>query len=167
MKRFKDKPIDSNQPVLIPLSLEELIPKTSFVRNFAKIVDQLDKFELIEKYRGGGAPAYDPCIMLNLLLFGQVNGIHNSRKLAELNQYDVRYMWLMQMSRPDPRTITRFRQQNKELVDTFFIQMVQLAKKRRLKLPDNSVVNEAKEAVKKMSEQAKSQAKLERQNTKK
>jgi len=100
---------DQNQLTLLPQSLEELIPEHHMVRFVNALVDSMDLQFLLKEYKGGGRPAYHPRILLKILLYGYIEGIYTSRKLAKAVRENIHFMWLAGQSQPDFRTINRFR----------------------------------------------------------
>src|SRR5258708_167614 len=122
MKVFKDASPD--QLFLLPPAIDEFVPANAPVRILSEIVDQLDTTRLVSRYKGGGAPAYDPRIMLKLLVFAYSQGMHSSRRIAAACGYDLRFMYLAQMQRPDFHTICRFRRENEAAIKSLFAQTV-------------------------------------------
>lgn len=100
---------DQNQLTLLPKSLEELIPKHHMVRFVNALVDNMDLQFLLKEYKGGGRPAYHPRILLKILIYGYIEGIYTSRKLAKAVRENINFMWLAGQRQPDFRTINRFR----------------------------------------------------------
>ncbi len=103
------KPYQQHQTMLLPPSLEELIPEGHVVRVVNKIIDGLKLDVLISTYLGGGTSAYHPVMLLKVLIYGYVSKIYASRRIAKALKEDVNFMWLAGMSRPDFRTINEFR----------------------------------------------------------
>jgi len=96
------------------------------VRILSEVLDSIDSSRLYARYEGGGAPAYDPLMLLKVLVFGNCLGILSSRKLASSLRYDVRFMYLAQMGRPDFRTIARFRKNHLDTVKYLFAESVRI-----------------------------------------
>ena len=103
------KPCMQHQPMLFPPSVEELIPEGALVRVVDSLVDGMDRSVLESAYPGGGAPAYDPSMMLKVVLFCYSSGIYSSRKIAAATRENVNLMWLTGMHPLDHNTINRFR----------------------------------------------------------
>ncbi len=53
-----------HQNLILPPSLEELIPQVHPVRVVSQIVDSLDISALLEEYKGGGTSSFHPVKML-------------------------------------------------------------------------------------------------------
>jgi len=106
-KIFKDYYQD--QSMLLPPSLDELIDLRHPVRIVNQIVEEVDLSNLYEDYLGGGAPSYDPRMMLKVLVWSYINNEYSSRRIERACKEQVSYMWLAAMSRPDHNTINTFR----------------------------------------------------------
>lgn len=103
------KSYDQQQPTFLPPSLEELLPKNHQVRFINAIIDRLDISDIIATYPGGGASSYHPRLLLKLLIYGYVQRIYSSRRLAKATREQIPFMWLAAGSAPDFRTINHFR----------------------------------------------------------
>ena len=98
-----------SQSLLLPPSLEELIPAHHLVRVVNMVIDRLDITAVINKYQGGGTSSYHPRMLLKVLLYGYCMKIYTGRRLAKALREDVNFMWLAAYNRPDFRTINLFR----------------------------------------------------------
>lgn len=121
------KTYDQQQRMLLPPSLEELIPANHPVRIVNKVLDQIDVQPLINQYKAGGTSSFHPCMLLKVLVFAYINNIYSSRKIEEALQQNIYFMWLSAMSTPDHNTINRFRGERlKEPLRKIFTQVVEL-----------------------------------------
>ena len=122
---FKD--YNPNQMMLLPPSLEEMIPKNHPVRVVNQVVDTIDLDFLLTKYKGGGCSSYHPRLMLKVLIYGYLTNTYSSRKIEEALHQNIHYMWLSGMQHPDHNTINRFRSYRlKDVLKEVFSQVVQL-----------------------------------------
>lgn len=113
------------QLLLLPPSVEELIPSTHLVRVVNEVVDRMDITELINLYEGGGTSAYHPRMLLKVLLYAYCIKIYTGRKIARALGQDIHFFWLSGMSRPDFRTINTFRSSKaKEVIEMLFSSML-------------------------------------------
>lgn len=120
---FKTYP--QQQAFLLPPSLEELIGATHLVRVVNEVVEQMDISDLINQYEGGGTSAYHPRMLLKVLLYAYSMKIYTGRKIARALAQDIHFMWLAGMSRPDFRTLNKFRSSKaKEVIETLFSSML-------------------------------------------
>ena len=119
------KPYDPNQQMLLPPSLNELIPEGHPVRVVNQIIERIDLETLSEQYKGGGTSSYHPKMLLKVLVYGYLCNIYSSRKLEAAVQESIYLMWLSGMSRPDHHTINRFRSERlKDVLKEIFAQVV-------------------------------------------
>lgn len=103
------KPDNQNQVLLFPGRLDENIPAVHPVRIVNEIVDKLDISDILSEYKGGGTSAYHPRILLKILIYGYLNNIYSSRKIAQQLTENIPFMWLSGRQTPDFRTINDFR----------------------------------------------------------
>ncbi|MBV8093331.1 MAG: IS1182 family transposase [Acetobacteraceae bacterium] len=132
MKRFVTAGHPENQGWLLPPSVDEFVAQDAPVRLFAHVIDQLDLGYLRDAHKGGGRPAYDPVVMLKVLIFGMTLGIRSSRRLEDALLYDLRFKFLAHMATPDYRTIARFRAASESVLADVFVKTVRLARKQGL-----------------------------------
>lgn len=121
------KPYDQSQLSLLPPSLEELIPAGHQVRLVNEAVDRMQVEPLLRGYKGGGTSSYHPKMLLKVLVYGYSQQIYTSRRIAKALRENVHFMWLSGGSRPDFRTINRFRSSRlKAVIDEVFTSVVEL-----------------------------------------
>lgn len=127
MAKIAFKSDNQKQSLLLPPSLDELIPLTHSVRVVNAIIDRLDVDAILRTYRGGGNSCFHPRQMLKILVYAYLNNIYSSRRIAQQLSENIHYMWLSGGAKPDFRTINYFR--GKRLKGTFeelFRQVVEL-----------------------------------------
>jgi transposase len=124
-KRFRELP-DRGQQRLIGFSVDELVPADALVRVYDEIINLLDMSALEAHYRGGGAPAYPPRLVVKLLIFALAVGVRSAREIARRCEYDVRFMWLAQGLRLDHELLSDFRTRFREELKALFKQTVVL-----------------------------------------
>lgn len=103
------KPYNPDQLSLLPPSLEELIEENHVVRVVREVIDRVNIDPILHKYKGGGASAFHPRMMLKIIVYGYLNNIYSSRKIEQAVGSNIHFMWLAGMQRPDHNTINRFR----------------------------------------------------------
>lgn len=119
------KPYLQHQSLLLPPSLEELIPGDHLVRVVNYVIDQLDIDLLLNKYKGGGTSSFHPRMMLKVWVFGYIMKVHSCRKLAKALREHIPFMWLAGMQQPDFRTLNDFRTKRmKDVIGDVFKQVV-------------------------------------------
>ena len=115
------------QGMLLPPSLEELIPLSHPVRIVNEVIESVN-LEILEKaYKGGGTSSYHPRMLLKILVFGYVNNVYSSRKLEAATKENIHFMWLAALQQPDHNTINSFRGKRlQEALKDIFTQVVEL-----------------------------------------
>lgn len=119
------------QRVLFPEVLDDYISEDNLVRFIDAFVDGLKMGELgfnRSAPQETGRPPYDPRDLLRLYIYGYVNRIRTGRTLERECQRNVELMWLMRKLRPDFKTITDFRKDNRQAFKGVFRQFVLLCK---------------------------------------
>lgn len=112
--------------MLLPPSLEELIPAGHMVRVVNEIIEQINPEPLIRQYKGGGTSAYNPIMMLKVIIYAYTQRIFSSRQIAKALRENINFMWLSGMNRPDFRTINRFRGKiMKAVIDEVFYEVIE------------------------------------------
>jgi transposase len=108
--------INRRQDYLLPPSVEEFISENNPVRVVDAYVDSLDLKELgfqnTEDEVTPGQPAYLPQAMLKLYLYGYLNRVRSSRRLATECERNLEVIWLIGGLRPQYKTIADFRKNN-------------------------------------------------------
>ena len=115
--------ISREQTRLLPYSVEEMVEETNPARVIHAYVDSLPMetlgFERAEPAQTG-RPAYDPRDLLKLYIYGYLNRIRSSRKLMTECRRNVELFYLLNMLRPDFRTIADFRKRNRKALKEVF-----------------------------------------------
>jgi transposase len=109
MARYK--PYTYQQQVLMAIWLEDQLLPGSFEHAVHTLVEQkmdLSIFDCRYKNDETGCTAYDPKILLKVVLFAYSRGVTGSRKIEELCAKHVTCMALACMQRPDHSTIADF-----------------------------------------------------------
>lgn len=119
----KYKPYSYAQGQFIPVFFNKQIQKGTFEYTLNYLVDNeldLSIFDATFKNDKTGAPAYDPRILLKIILFAYSRGITSSRTIARCCKENVVFMALSANSRPHFTTIADFISgMNKEVVSLF------------------------------------------------
>jgi len=106
--------------------LDEFVPDDHEVRIINDVVDAMDLSLLLDKYEGGGAPAYHPVMMLKVIVYAYSLGIYSSRRIAQELKTDTAFMFLSGLQSPDFRTICLFRTQHADVLPDLFVEVVRL-----------------------------------------
>lgn len=121
MARYK--PYDVHQDKFIPVSFHDQILPGSFEHALNEIVDQhIDLTVFAGRYTNDetGRLAYDPSVLLKIVLYGYYKGIVSSRKLAEACKRHVVFMALSADTHPHFTTIADFIAQMHQEVTAVF-----------------------------------------------
>lgn len=121
------KPYNQHQMMMLPPSLEELIPESHTVRVVNEVINRINVEPLLSAYQTKGTSSYHPLMLLKVLVYGYVSNIYSSRKLEAACKENIHFMWLSAMNRPDHHTINRFRGERlKDALRKVFEQVVTL-----------------------------------------
>ncbi|GAB2582581.1 IS1182 family transposase [Nitrincola alkalisediminis] len=121
MARYKH--YDYNQTKMIPLRFSDQIQPGTFEYTLNHVVDNdLDLSVFESRYRNdyNGAPAYDPAILLKVVLFAYSRGIISSRKIAQACRENVLFMALSADSQPHHSTLADFISRMDEVIAPLF-----------------------------------------------
>jgi len=99
----------------LPPNLSDMIAKDHLARLISHALDQMDISFVESTYSTNGQHAYDPRMLLKVLIYGYAIGLRGSRKLADRLKEDIVFIWLAARQTPDFRTISDFRKD--KLVD--------------------------------------------------
>lgn len=123
MRKFQ--PYLQGQQLLVPPSWEELIGENELVRMVDKVVREMDLSSVEESFVGGGRPAYDPEMMLKVLIFAYSRGVYSNRRIAQQLRENIQFKWLAAGQEPDFRTIGRYRSEYfREHLERIFAEVV-------------------------------------------
>ncbi len=115
-------PCDRNQPFLMPPSLDDWLPKDHLARYVIAVVETLDLSAFYARRRvdGWGRAAYDPKMMVALLIYAYAAGARSSRLIERRCVEDIAFRFIAANETPDHATIARFaRDHEQELADLF------------------------------------------------
>jgi transposase len=125
MPRFKD--YDYRQTKLLPVSFERQILPGTFEHSLSYLVEhELDLSIFNHRYANDevGRPAYDPAILLKIVLLAYSRGITSSRKIAAMCEQNVLFMAMSADSRPHFTKIAEFVSSCHEEIGKLFRQVV-------------------------------------------
>lgn len=121
MARYKDYSYD--QTKLIPIAFHRQVLPGSFEYTLNYLIDhEVDLLVFESRYRNDetGAPAYDPAILLKVILYAYSRGVVSSREMARLCRENVVMMALSADSAPHFTTIAEFISSMSEEVTVLF-----------------------------------------------
>jgi transposase len=106
---------DRSQGLLLPQTIDDYVGENNAVRAIAAFLERLDFVKLgfvRAEAAETGRPGYDPRLLMGLYLWGHLNGLCSSRKLARECHRNLEVMWLCLNLHPDFKTIADFRTAN-------------------------------------------------------
>jgi len=117
-----------DQPLLMPVDMREWLPEDDLVFVVLDAVAALDLGEFRRRYRadGHGRAAFDPEMMVALLLYGYCQGERSSRVIEKRCVRDVAYRVICGGLHPDHATIARFRARHETALGGLFSQVLRL-----------------------------------------
>lgn len=124
------KPYSTSIEYLLPPNTDDLVPENHIARYLSNVIDSIDISEIEKMYKGGGAPAYHPRMMLKVWLLGYLQRIYTSRKLERALRENIVFMWISGMQRVDFKTLSNFRRNLKDSIESIFKEIVKLLLKR-------------------------------------
>ncbi len=124
MKIFRE--YSQSQGFLLPPSLDEFVPESHEAHIINDVVDTMDLSPLLAKYKGGGAPAYHPGMMLKVIVYAYSRDIYSSRSIAQVLKTDTAFMFLSALQSPDFRTICLFRAGHADVLPDLYVEVVRL-----------------------------------------
>ena len=120
----------NNNRLFLTIDPNEEISQNDPVRVVDCIVESLDLKDFKKLYKEKGRCAYDPKMMLKIVLYAYMNNIYSCRKIERQVQRDIHFIWLAAQERPDYVTINRFRDRVKGEINNIFTQVVLLLAER-------------------------------------
>lgn len=109
-------PVDREQLFLLPPSLQDWLPDHHLAWFVLDVVARVDTTALHARHPndGVGRRAYDPDMLLALLVYAYCGGVRSSRQIERLCEVDVAFRVLAANLVPDHTTIARFRQDHQD-----------------------------------------------------
>ena len=132
MARYR---IVDRSPRFLPIVLDAQLVTGSFEYALDYLIDrEIDLSELDRRYRNDatGAPAYDPAVMLKIVLLAYSRGVVSSRAIERLCRENVLFMAISGDSAPQFTTIAKFVRELGEEVSAIFAQVLMICDRQGL-----------------------------------
>ena len=113
-------------------AIKDRLNKNHRVYQFDELLDTIDISPIMKKYTTRGGAMHSPRNMLALLMYAYFEGITSSRKIAELIQSQLDYIYLAGGNQMKHRSISEFRRKNLHAIKEIFIQFISLALEAKL-----------------------------------
>ncbi len=122
---------DRDQPFLMPPDLRDWLPAGHLARFVTDAVQELDLAAFYARYRrdGWGRPAYDPAVMVALVLYAYAKGVRSAREIERRCVEDVAFRVVAANLRPDHATIARFRAEHEQALAGLFGQVLAMCRR--------------------------------------
>ena len=126
------RPLCREQSWLLPPSLDELLSEDHAARFVAAFVDglrasTLAELEIDQEGEVLGAPAYHPCALLAVWLYGFMTGVRSSRRLEAACREQIPLLWLTGRQHPDHNTLWRFYRSHRQAMRRLLKETVAIA----------------------------------------
>ena len=125
MARYKD--YNYKQTKLLPVDFAEQILPGSFEYTVTYLVDnELDLSVFESRYNNDetGCPAYDPAILLKIILAAYARGFTSSRSIERLCRENIIFMALSADSQPHFTTIANFISTMSDVIEPLFLEIL-------------------------------------------
>ena len=98
----------------MPPDVRDWLPERHFAWFVIEAVERMDLASVYGAYRqdGHGRAAFDPAVMVAVLLYAYARGVRSSRAIERACEEDVAFRVLAAHQVPDHTTIARFRQRH-------------------------------------------------------
>ena len=97
--------------LMLPMDISKKINENDPVVSFAEAMKGMNLRSYVKKEVYRGNQGYDPYMMLNIMLFAEMEGKHSDlREIEKLCKTDTRYMWLSNEQTPSHMAFLRFEQ---------------------------------------------------------
>ena len=124
-------PCDREQELLLPPSLREWLPEDHLAWFVLDAVEEIDLSAFYGAYRedGWGRAAFEPQMMVALVLYAYAVGERSSRQIERRCREDLAFRVLTANQIPDHATIARFRARHEQALAGTFTQVLALCAK--------------------------------------
>ena len=119
---------DRDQAFLLPPDVRDWLPADHLAWFILDVVDQLELGSFLKAYRadGHGRAAYQPRMLLAVLLYAYCTGIRSSRQIERRCHEDIAFRILAGNSTPDHVTIARFRVRHEQALAGLLVASLKL-----------------------------------------
>ena len=109
---------------MLPLNIEDPTPEDHIGYLAEVILESIDFTSFDMRYSGTRHPAYNPRIVLKVLILGVLGRVWSSRRLAKNARENIVYMYLSEKLTPDFRTISDISREDSDLVKKAFLPFI-------------------------------------------
>lgn len=128
---------DRDQSFLMPPDVRDWLPEDHFAWLVMDAVAGMNLGAFYDRYRrdGVGRRAYDPAMMVALLLYSYARGVRSARRIERACLEDVPCRVIAMLERPDHATIARFVERHEQALGELFGQVLALCAEAGLAAP--------------------------------
>lgn len=119
---------DRDQLLLLPVDMNEWVADGHLSKFLIGVVERIDTRALHARHPndGVGRPAYDPDMMLTLLLYAYSTSLRSSRRIEQACRTDAAFRLITGGVAPDHATIARFLVNHEQAIHEVFTQVLGL-----------------------------------------
>lgn len=137
-------PDTTNEQVLFPIDIGEIIPEGSPVRLVSNIIDRIDISCITTLYSDSkeGRRGFNPRMMLKVIIYGYICNVFSLRGLEEALVRDAHLIWLSGYRTPDFTTISKFKTKCSACIKDIFAKIVvELARMGEIELAEDLYID--------------------------
>lgn len=122
------------QVTFLPDRIESYVKSDDPVRAYDAFIEALDlkSLNFVIDSNLVGNSAYDPISMLKVLVYAYSYGWRSSRKIERALHHNLSFIWLAGALKPDHKTISNFRKENKSIFKNILKECAQICYKLKL-----------------------------------
>src|SRR5215207_10024616 len=119
---------DREQVFLMPPDVREWLPESHLAWFVIDAVEEMDLALFYGAYRadGHGRAAYEPAMMVAVLLYAYARGVRSSRAIERACEEDVAYRVIAANQKPDHATLARFVERHEDALAGLFSEVLGL-----------------------------------------
>lgn len=146
---YNFKPCDRDQRFLLPVDMREWLPENHLALFIVDAVEGLDLSAFYASYRadGWGRAAFDPQMMVALVLYAFSVGERSTRRIERRCLEDIGFRVITAGDTPDHSTIARFIARHHDALEGLFAQVVAICARAGLVRPATVAIDGTKVAA--------------------
>lgn len=106
-----------------------VLPQGHLARLVVELIEHLDSSELLERYAGTRGVAFDPAMLLGLLIYCCATGVFASREIERACRDSIAVRFISANMQPGHYAIADFRRRCMPQIESLFVRMLVLARK--------------------------------------
>ena len=103
--------------MLFPGNVFNLLSKNHCCYVYEDIFQQIDTSSLMNNYSRKGQNAYNPRLIISILIYAYSQGVFSSRQINQKCKEDLGYMYISHLQCPNFKVLSDFRKDNYEFID--------------------------------------------------